>query len=57
MSSLCRLKSEVHQETVLCSTKHTFQKLLTTTCKRELFRHMTFIKLVYKDYNNRLTCS
>ena len=36
---------------------HKFQKLLTTTCKRELFRLMTFIKFVFKDYNNRLTCS
>ena len=36
---------------------HKFQKLLNTTCKRELFRLMTFIKFVFKDYNNRLTCS
>ena len=59
MSTLFRPKSEIHQETKLCSTKymHKFQKLLTTTCKRELFIRMTFIKLVFKDYNNRLTCS
>ena len=36
---------------------HKFQKLLTTTCKRDLFRLMTFIELCFKDYNNRLTCS
>ena len=36
---------------------HRFQKLLTTTSKRKLFRLMRFIKLVFKDYNNRLTCS
>ena len=36
---------------------HKFQKLLNTTCKRELFRLMTFIKFVFKDYNNCLTCS
>ena len=39
------------------SSMHKFQKLLTTTCQRELFRLMTFIKFVFKDYNNRLTCS
>ena len=38
---------------------HKFQKLLTTTVtsKRELLGLMTFIKLFFKDYNNRLTCS
>ena len=37
---------------------HKFQKLLTTTTyKRKLFRLMTFIKFVFKDYKGRLTCS
>ncbi len=35
---------------------HKFQKLMTTTNRRELFRLMTFIKFVFKDYNSRLTC-
>ena len=31
-----------------------FQKLLTTTNSKDLQRLMTFIKLIFRDYNNRL---
>ena len=33
-----------------------FQKLLTTTCERKLFRLMTFINLLFKECSNCLTC-
>ena len=34
-----------------------FLKLMTSTNKRELFRLMTCIKFVLKDYNSRLICN
>ena len=56
MSTLIDLRVKfIKKQYYVRSSMYKFQKLLTTTCKRELFRLMTFIKLFLKDYNNRHT--